>query len=196
MTGRQSSRSILPTSTSSTSLQSSSAGPTSQEGGIESSSDVTAMTTPAGASVRRSAASRGKMAAQMDTFSGIGSEPTRPLPQNLSDQAVCFFFHQYIIRASDGGNPGYLDFLPKLYESSDPDGALSISIKAISYASLSARSSIKILAAKSNEHYRATLKLVNGMLQSSEDIAQDSLVVAILLLVQFEVCSLQTFSSV
>ena len=196
MTGRNRSRSIVPTSTSSTSLQSSSAAPISQERGLESSSDVTAINTPVGASTKLSAVSRGKIAARTDTISEIGSEPTRPLPQNLGDQAVCFFFHQYIISANDGGNPGYLDFLPELYESSDPDGALALSVKAMSYGSLSARSSIKVLAAKSNEYYRATLKLVNGMLQSPEEIAQDFLIVAILLLVLFEVCFLRTFSPV
>jgi hypothetical protein len=196
MTGRDRSRSVIPTHASSTSSHPSSAASISLERGLESSSDAPGTSDNAGGAEKRSTALRAQRAAPTDTLSRIGSEPTRPLRQNLGDQAVCFFFHQYIISANEGGNPGYLDFLPGLYEKSNPDGALAVSIKAISYASLSAKSSIKVLVAKSHEHYQATLHLVNGMLQSPEEIAQDSLIVAILLLVLFEVCFLQSLFSV
>lgn len=113
--------------------------------------------------------------------------PTPPPHQNFADQAVAFFFHQYIIGASENGNPGFLDFLPELYDLDRPDCALAHSIKAISYISLSAKSSVKVLAARGHEHYRLSLVRISHMLQSAEETAQDSLIVAIILIVLFEV---------
>lgn len=112
--------------------------------------------------------------------------PIVPPQQNLCDQAVCFFFHQYIIASSDGGNPGFLDFLPDLYERSKPDDALAQAVKAISYIALSGKSSVKVLFARGHEHYRTTLQRITQMLQSPEDTVQDSLIVAIMLVVLFE----------
>lgn len=109
---------------------------------------------------------------------------TTPLHQNLGDQAVCFFSHQYIID-TNGGNPGFLDFVPELFEHSKPDDALAHSIRAISFKSLASKSSVKVLVAKGHEHYRTTLRRVTRMLESPEDTVQDSLALAIMLLVLF-----------
>jgi hypothetical protein len=112
--------------------------------------------------------------------------PIVPPQQNFCDQAVCFFFHQYVIASSDGGNPGFLDFLPDLYGRSKADDALAQAVKAISYITLSGKSSVKVLFARGHEHYRNTLQRITQMLESPEDIAQDSLIVAIMLVVLFE----------
>ncbi|KAI1623283.1 hypothetical protein EDD37DRAFT_464370 [Exophiala viscosa] len=112
--------------------------------------------------------------------------PAVPPQQNFCDQAVCFFFHQYIIASTDGGNPGFLDFLPELYERTSADDALSQAVKAVSYITLSGQSSVKILSDKGHEHYRTTLQRITQMLQTPEGAAQDSLIVAIMLVVLFE----------
>jgi hypothetical protein len=95
-----------------------------------------------------------------------------PLPhQNFGDQAAAFFFHHYIVGASENGCPGFLDFLPELYGLDRPDQALAHSIKAISYISLSAKSSTKALATRGREHYRISLVRISHMLQSAEETA-------------------------
>lgn len=112
--------------------------------------------------------------------------PTPPLHPNLGDQAVCLFFRQYVLPDIDGSSPGWLEYVPELFAQSNPEDALAHSVKAISYVSLSSRSSIKALAAKGHAHYRTTLKRVSRMLESPEETLQDSLIVAIMLLVLFE----------
>jgi hypothetical protein len=111
-----------------------------------------------------------------------------PLPrQNFGDQAVAFFFHQYIVGASENRCAGFREFFPELYNLDRPNEALAHSIKAISYISLSAESSVKVLAAGDHEHYRISLPKISHMLQSAEETAQDSLIVVIMLVVLFEV---------
>lgn len=112
----------------------------------------------------------------------------RPRIQNWEEQATCFFFHRYTLQSSHNDNPGWLDFLPELYQQSGPESALTYSIRAISFASLSSASSVKNLAPKGHQSYGLALKMVNASLSEPADVLQDSLIVAILLLALFEVC--------
>ena len=154
--------------------------------GPASSNEDLGFSHPASHSFNDPSPSKGWRAMQDDVISRPSSAPRPSLPQNFGDQAVCFFFHQYIVNANDVGSPGFLNFVPELYKHSEPDNALAHSIMAISFISLSAQSSVKFLAARGHEHYRTTLKRVTRMLESPEEVTQDSLIVAILLLVLFE----------
>lgn len=154
--------------------------------GPASSNEDVGFSHPASRSFNGPSRSKGWRAMQDDGISRPSSPPRSSLPQNFADQAVCFFFHQYIVKANDVGSPGFLNFVPELYKHSEPDNALTHSIMAISFISLSAQSSVKTLAARGHEHYRTTLKRVTRMLESPEEAIQDSLIVAILLLVLFE----------
>ncbi len=112
----------------------------------------------------------------------------RPRIQNWEEQATCFFFHRYTLQSSHNDNPGWLDFLPELYQQSEPKSALAHSTRAISFASLSSASSVKNLAVKGHQSYGLALKMVNASLSEPGEVLQDSLIVAILLLALFEVC--------
>ncbi|KAK5032589.1 hypothetical protein LTS07_003998 [Exophiala sideris] len=130
--------------------------------------------------------SRQRESARSISHSQSLGAPIVPPQQNFCDQAVCLFFHQYIIASTNGGNPGFLDFLPELYALSDTEDALSQAVKAVSYITLSGQSSVKILSDKGHEHYRTTLQRITQMLQTPESAAQDSLIIAIMLVVLFE----------
>ena len=112
----------------------------------------------------------------------------RPRMQNWEEQATCFFFHRYTLQSSHNDNPGWLDFLPELYQQSEPDSALAHSTRAVSFASLSSASSVKNLATKGHQSYGLALQMVNASLKEPGEVLQDSLIVAILLLALFEVC--------
>jgi hypothetical protein len=119
----------------------------------------------------------------------------QPRIQNWEEQATCFFFHGYTLQSSHNDNPGWLDFLPEMYQKSDSDSALAHSTRAMSFTSLSSASSLKHLATKGHQSYGLALKKINASLRKPNEVLEDSLIVSVLLLALFEVrCFSQVIS--
>lgn len=113
----------------------------------------------------------------------------QPGVQDWEEQATCFFYHRYTLSSSYNDNPGWLDFLPDLFQQSEPESALAHSTRAISFASLSSASLVKNLSTRGHRSYGLALKTLNASLREPSEVLQDSLIVAILLLALYEVCS-------
>ena len=103
------------------------------------------------------------------------------------DRSVNLFFRNFTLAENEHGSPGYLNFLPGMYQASEKDSGLKLAVQAASYAAMASRSNISWLEEKARSIYGKALTSVNQLLRKDEEAIKDDTIVAVLLLVVFEV---------
>lgn len=103
------------------------------------------------------------------------------------ERSVNLFFRDFTLAENEDGSPGYLSFLPDMYEESNKDSGLALAVQATSYAAMANRSDISWLGEKARSLYGKALTAVNQRLRQPRDAVEDDTIVTILLLIFFEV---------
>jgi hypothetical protein len=104
----------------------------------------------------------------------------------LEDQAVCFFFSNYVLEPEKAGK-GVYEFIPALYGGGGvKDSALAYVVPALGLAGLSGRGAPQLMPA-AHLKYTSALRLINRALRDPEAAAQDQTLMSVLLLGLYEV---------
>lgn len=115
---------------------------------------------------------------------------SKSLSEDVQSQAICLFFHDYIVDACPSFCEGYLDFLPALYAQTSEDSCLGASVLAASYANLGKRIERKDLALKASHFYQSSLEAITAAISSPQLATSDMTMTAIILLGVYEVSTL------
>jgi hypothetical protein len=102
-------------------------------------------------------------------------------------QAVCFFFSNYVLEPSKSGKSVY-DYLPTFYNHELGKSPLSCGIAALGLAGLSYRRSDPSLLSASKSVYSSALRLTNEALRNPVTAVTDATLISVLLLGLYEVC--------
>ncbi|TVY48634.1 hypothetical protein LOCC1_G003106 [Lachnellula occidentalis] len=104
-----------------------------------------------------------------------------PLTVPIDDRAFCYFRTTFVI-----GNARSFRYLESLYEHSDLEDHLSVSIRAVGLASLSKATRSTDLENQAMRYYVAALRMINSAINCSQTATNDTTLSAIMLLDQFE----------
>lgn len=97
------------------------------------------------------------------------------------------FFHEFILEACGGVCPGWLDFLPDLFERYPQSSALNNAVCAAAYANMAQKMDNTALALESVSFYRKSLETVNNSLSDPKTATSDVTMTAVILLGIYEV---------
>lgn len=122
----------------------------------------------------------------------VKSTPQFWRPSTDWDQtAVTYFFRNFV--ATLAGEPfGYLQFLPELYSTHSDVECLSVSLQAVSLASLANISNVPSLQTRARQVYGKALVSIRAALKRLSPTDHFSLLIAIFLLNKYEVCVFAT----
>jgi hypothetical protein len=109
------------------------------------------------------------------------------LEVSAEQQAVCFFFSNYILEPSKSVKSVY-DYLPAFYNPEPGKSPLSCAIVALGLAGLSYRRSEPSLLSASKSAYSSALCLTNEALRNPVTAVTDATLISVLLLGLYEVC--------
>ena len=121
------------------------------------------------------------------TFEDSTKTLAPPMPTDWHQQAICQFFHDYVIPVDSKGRGGFLVFLPDLYQQNQGAHFLVEAVQAVSMASLASRKSMPHLMIRARRSYGKALALVNMALDHEEQKKSDELQASLLLLTKYEV---------
>lgn len=108
--------------------------------------------------------------------------------QALADErlrAICLFFQDYTI-SDCGPCPGWLHFLPKMYQISKATSLLHHAVCTAAYANLAQKSERPDLAIMAMSHYRESLEIVKKTLLFPKNAIDDSTMTGVMLLGIYE----------
>lgn len=120
-----------------------------------------------------------------DSSAGLQAIPYHVSP-SIYDLGVNFFFAKYSFNEEPFFN-GYHDWLAEAYLESSSNNILRALIEAVGLAGLSNISSAQELASRSKERYCKALAMLKGVLNDSASATKDSTLMAVILLILFEV---------
>jgi hypothetical protein len=113
---------------------------------------------------------------------------TPALAPDLDHQALCHFFHRYVVPPQEGvESSGWLDFLVNLYQESSELSALRKAVMAVSLAHLANQSDDEWLGLKARQAYGDALHAVNFALRDPKQQLEDGTLTAVYLLIFFDV---------
>ena len=101
-------------------------------------------------------------------------------------QASTFFFYNYVLDESPS-NPGYMKFLPGMYNSSAAGSALSQMVISLGMAGLANATKSPEIMIAAVARYNSALRLVSTAIQSLEEAKKDETLTIVILLGLFEV---------
>lgn len=109
--------------------------------------------------------------------------------QSLADErlrAVCLFFQDYTI-SDCGPCPGWLHFLPKMYQMCNATSLLHHAVCTAAYANLAQKTERRDLAIIAMSHYRESLEIVKKTLLLPKNAIDDSTMTGVALLGLYEI---------
>jgi hypothetical protein len=109
------------------------------------------------------------------------------LEVSAEEQAVCFFFSNYVLEPSKP-NKSLYNYLPAFYNHESGKSPLSCAIAALGLAGLSYRRSEPSLLSASKSVYSSALRLTNEALRNPITAVTDATLISVLLLGLYEVC--------
>jgi hypothetical protein len=109
------------------------------------------------------------------------------LEVSAEQQAVCFFFSNYVLELSKPNKSVY-DYLPTFYNHESGKSPLTCAITALGLAGLSYRRSEPSLLSASKSVYSSALHLTNEALRNPVTAVTDATLISVLLLGLYEVC--------
>jgi len=116
------------------------------------------------------------------------AEVPEPLKRDLETRAVERFFVNWTLHPSNhGASPGHMHDLPMLYLSAPPDSILWLAVRAVAFADMRNESAGNVpFYIKARQHYGAALNSTRMMIHNQQDLANDRVLSAILLIDNFE----------
>ncbi|KAF2673700.1 hypothetical protein BT63DRAFT_431674 [Microthyrium microscopicum] len=116
------------------------------------------------------------------------AEIPEPLKRDVETRAIERFFINWTLHPSnDGGSPGHMHNLPALYSATQPDSVLWHAVRAVAFAEVRNQSIDNVpFNVKARQQYGAALNSVRTIVTNENDIANDRVLSAILLLDNFE----------
>lgn len=115
-----------------------------------------------------------------DDLAGQRLKLSRKITFSTDSQATCFFMKNYVI-----GNSRSFEYLQSFYNSGMQEH-LAVSVKAVALATFSSEVHSWELEQMATKEYAAALHLLNGALRSSDLALNDSTLISVILLDQFE----------
>lgn len=113
---------------------------------------------------------------------------SKPVSTAWRQQAISFFINQHRMPAGSEGAVGYLDCLPELCQSANPDeDCFNPALRAVASLTFYNRVRAKELYIDARENYGAALAAVNRALDSPTEARSDHTFAAVLLLSMFVV---------
>ena len=111
-----------------------------------------------------------------------------PMTRDWSNQAVCMFFHDYLVVPTESAiGTGFLQNVPELFTKEPEMSALTKAVSAVALTSLAHRTSLDCLSAQARQQYGTALSLLNKCLRTQQALKADSTLAAILCLDIYEV---------
>lgn len=114
----------------------------------------------------------------------------QPLSIPVEQQAICFFFSNYVLLPRGNNVYGYMTYLMPLLKEQDLGSTFSLSLSAVALASFGNRPNSKPLLSKASQQYAKALKSVNAALRDPKLVKLDHTLASVLLLGLFEVRAL------
>ncbi|KAF3398833.1 hypothetical protein DPV78_007007 [Talaromyces pinophilus] len=109
----------------------------------------------------------------------------RSLSLPIDDQAVCFFFLNYVLMDT-ASDCGHFEYLPAMYGATPADAALPAAIAAVGVAGMANLGKDPELFAEANTRYLAAIKLTQAALTDAFLRTQSQTLVSVLLLAMYE----------
>jgi hypothetical protein len=106
---------------------------------------------------------------------------------SAEQQAVCFFFSNYVLEPSESSKSVY-DCLPALYNNESEKSAMSCAVTALGLAGLSYRRGGPCMLSAAKSMYSSALHLTNEALRDPKTAVADATLISVLLLGLYEVC--------
>jgi hypothetical protein len=110
----------------------------------------------------------------------------RTLQVPAEQQAVCFFFSNYVLEPSNQSRSVY-DYLPGFYNNESERSSMSCAVAALGLAGLSYRRSEPCLLDAAKSMYSSALHLTNEALRNPATAQADATLISVLLLGLYEV---------
>ena len=114
---------------------------------------------------------------------------------SFEDQAVSQFFERYVMYPSnDGSSPGFLEYLPVLFEEVNVERRLALrwAVRAAAYANLSSDHSLGALKSKALHCYGLALSALAESLADTRTSPDDYILMTVVVLDLFEVSLIDT----
>lgn len=120
------------------------------------------------------------------------SSISAPLATDWHTQAVCMFFHDYVMEPGEStAGVGFLYGLPELWRDERTTSALQETVSAVALTSLAHRSScFDYLVPQARQCYGKALQLTTRILSDPKEVRKDSTLATILCLGMYEACPL------
>ena len=113
------------------------------------------------------------------------------MPRDWRNQAVCMFFHDYLVVPREAAiGTGFLQNVPELFTKEPEMSALTKAVSAVALTSLAHRTSLDCVSAQARQQYGTALCLLNRSLRTQQAVEADSTLAAILCLDIYEVIDL------
>lgn len=105
----------------------------------------------------------------------------------LTDQSMCFFFSQFVVRSETRPDAGWFDFVPHVLQDHGSSVPMNAALKAVSFLSLANRYHRTDIMVDALQLNGRALEAVNEALASPSEAREDGTFAAILLLCLFGV---------
>ncbi|KAL3426287.1 hypothetical protein PVAG01_03078 [Phlyctema vagabunda] len=114
----------------------------------------------------------------------------QPLSIPVEQQAISFFFANYVLMPRQQGAYGYMSYLVPLMNEFDAGATFALSLSAVALAAMGNRPSTKTILPIASQQYTKALRQVNNALTDSKLAKLDHTLASVLLLGLFEtICS-------
>ena len=112
--------------------------------------------------------------------------PIARMTPDIEQQSICYFVENYYI-PSEGGKPGYLDFIPELYASSDSAPYFKDTLIAVGMSALANSHNMPHLVPRARKTFGTALSGMRTALKSVKTAKSDHLLAASFLASKYEV---------
>ena len=111
------------------------------------------------------------------------------MPHDWNHQAICYFFHNFVLYATPDGRSGYLEFLPDLYQERNDKAYFVEALTAVALASFANQRSMDQLMYRARRSYGRALSLMKDTLNNTDESKSDTAVTTLYLLTEYEIIS-------
>jgi hypothetical protein len=136
---------------------------------------------------------------QYSWLNNIGlAEVPEPLKRDLETRAVeRFFINWTLYPGNDGVSPGHMQNLHTLYLSAPPESVLWLAVRALAFADMrNSRAGNVPFSIKARRNYGAALTRMREIANNEQELVDDRVLAALLLIDNFEVpgyCAMSVF---
>ena len=108
---------------------------------------------------------------------------------SIEEQATCFFFQNYVFEDQDPSAKSPFDYLPSLFRDLPLKSVLSEAVIAVGLAGIASTRKASQVMTAAQLRYTVTVRAISAVIADIEQVKQDQVLVAVLLLGFYEVNS-------